>query len=457
MEINLLKQALIAALPAETASILVAVSGGVDSVVLLHLLTRIAPELGLEIQAAHLDHGIRAASGRDADFVSQLCRQWGCPCHTEQRDVPALAKEQKISLEMAGREVRREFLEQLAAGQQADLVALAHHRDDQVETFMLRLIRGSGQSGLGGMHIQAGLWWRPLLTCSRAQILEYAQQNQLAWVEDETNRDPTYLRNRIRNQLVPQLLTINPRFGERIAETTRQIQLEEDYWQEQVATGFQHLAAVSEEGVSLSRSGLLQLHPALRMRLYREALRRVRGDLLKVEAVHLRAIDELVVGVPPQVQIDLPSAWVARRYQRLWFCCCAPAEPQPFCLELPLPGRLELPDGRLLEATIVGRGQGESATTAEFSLPEIDAPLLVRSWCAGDRFAPLGMDGHKRLKRFFAERRLSFEERARTPLLVAADTILWVIGQRRSRHAQVTPEDRRILRLCLRNRGRKTL
>lgn len=452
-----MKQTLIDALPAQAARILVAVSGGIDSVVLLHLLTRAAAECGVVIEAAHLDHQLRATSGQDAEFVTQLCRQWGCPCHSERRDVSALAREQKISLEMAGRQARRDFLGQLARMQQADLVALAHHRDDQVETFLLRLIRGTGQSGLSGMQTQDGLWWRPLLPCCRAQILEYAQQHQLTWVEDETNRDPTYVRNRIRHQLLPQLLAINPRSNERIASTIRQIQLEEEYWQEQVTTRFQHLAELTQDGVNLSRDGLLQLHPALRMRFYRETLRRVRGDLSLLEAVHLRAIDDLVVGATPQAQIDLPTAWVARRYQQLWFRSDAPAEPHPFCLELPLPGQLELPDGRLLEATIESRAQGESANTAEFSLAAVDSPLLVRSWRAGDRFAPLGMDGHKRLKRLFAERRLTHEERSRVPLLVASAAILWVIGERRSRHAQVTSEDRRILRLSLRIRRQKPL
>ena len=435
MELTHLKQSITDTIPPGSNHLLVAVSGGVDSVVLLHALKGVSAELGVTLEVAHLDHQIRPESSADADFVQKLCLQWDIPCHIESCDVPALAGEDKISLEMAGRQVRRVFLQQVAEEINAEQIVLAHHRNDQVETFMLRLLRGSGQSGLASMRVQQGLWWRPLLGCSREQILEYARQHKLSWVEDQSNSDPAFLRNRLRSQLLPQLVAVNPQFYNRVAGLTEQFQLEDDYWQEQVEQKFAELVVSRHDGLRLSRTALLALHPALRMRILREALRQVRGDLQRIESIHLQAIESLLVGRRSQAQLDLPGGWVARRYQTLWFRNVAPELPEPFDLSLPIPGELVLPDGRVLRVSLQTEQEGESLNVAEYSFADLPQSLRVRSWHAGDRFEPSGMVGHKRLKNFFADNRVEFEKRLNTPLLVSGEEILWVVGMRRSRHA----------------------
>ena len=430
-----LQQSIIDTIPTNVNRLVVAVSGGVDSIVLLHALHSLANRLNLSLWVAHLNHQIRAESSDDATFVKNLCDQWELPYFGESCDVLAMSGQEKISLEMAGRKARRDFLKRVAGQVDADQIVLAHHQDDQVETFLLRLLRGSGQSGLASMRVSQEGWWRPLLGCSREQILAYAQQNDLTWVEDESNRDPVFLRNRLRSQIIPQFLEINPNFDNQVACLAEHIQCEEDYWQEQIANVFEGLVVSRSDGLRLSRKKMLGVHPALRIRLLREALRRVRGDLQRIEAVHLHSIEGLLVGQRSQAQLSLPGCWVARRYEDLWVRGTEPEVSRPFDLVLPISGEVELPCGRVLRLSSQDEYEGESERIAEFSQSNVTLPLRVRSWQAGDRFEPQGMIGHKKLKHLFADNTIELERRSSVPLLVSGERILWVVGMRRSRHA----------------------
>lgn len=431
------------------AGLLVAVSGGVDSVVLLHMLCSAASRFDLRLQVAHLDHQIRPESSHDADFVRQLCAEWQIPCFVESCDVPALATTGKLSLEMAGRQARREFLLRKGGEVEAVAIVLAHHRDDQVETFFQRLLRGSGTSGLAAMQARCGLWWRPLLDCRRAEIMAYAEGHQIAWVEDASNKDPIYLRNRLRHHVLPQLREINPQLDERLSELCRQLRADEDYWQRQVAEVLPGLVISSDDGLRLDRQLLLALPEALRGRVLREALRQVRGDLRRLEAVHLRAVTDMLLGERSQAQLDLPGCWVARRYGSLWLRKEAAVALPSYSLSLSVPGELQLPCGRTLRALWRDEVGDESLRVAEFDHAELCGPLRIRSWQAGDRFVPQGMAGSKKLKRYFGDQKIELEERSQVPLLVSGATILWLAGMRRSCHAPAAANSRKILHLEL--------
>ena len=449
MKFTRLEQSIVDTFPAGAERLLVGVSGGVDSVVLLHSLNCVAKLLSVSLHVAHLDHQVRSESSSDSAFVRGLCGQWDIPCYAESYDVPGLAERSKLSIEMAGRQARREFLQRNSRMIGADAIVLAHHQDDQLETFLIRLLRGCGQTGLAAMRVHNGIWWRPLLGCSRKQILEYAQQYELSWVEDQSNSSPVFLRNQLRHQLIPQLLEINPNMGRQVSGLTQQIQNEEDYWQELIAQQFDGIVLSRNDGLRLRRGDLLAQHPALRIRMLREALRQLRGDLQRIEAVHLHSIEALLAGQRSQAQLDLPGCWVARRYETLWLREAAPVLPEKFDLSLPVPGELELPDGRVLRTSIQDELEGESADVTEYCLAYLPASLRVRSWQTGDRFEPLGMKGHKRLKKFFADNQVEREARLTTPLLVSGETILWVVGMRRSNFAVAGHDKGKILRVEL--------
>ncbi len=429
--------------------LLVAVSGGVDSVALLHLLHEQSIRTGLRLYVAHLDHQIRQQSAADAEFVRCYCEGLGLECFIERCNVPEVAAEKGFSLEMAGRDVRREFLLRVADEVGARLIALAHHRDDQVETFLLRLLRGSGVAGLTAMQSLRGRWWRPLLGCSRRQIEEYAAEHRLAWVEDASNGDLQYQRNRVRHRIVPELQAVNPRFEPRVVELCRQFSEDQDYWFQQVADVMPGVTISTNDGVRLDRQGLLALPAALRVRLLRAVMLQLRGDLQRIEAIHLRAVDALLAGDRSEAQLDLPGCWVARRYDQLWLRRTPPVMLAAYELAVPVPGQLQLPCGRVLRSQLVAVSLGESVGVAEFDREKLAGELRVRSWRAGDSFSPLGIAGRKKLKRLFGDRKTELEERARVPLLVAGDEILWVAGMRRSSYALVSPETQQILRLEL--------
>lgn len=430
--------------------VLVALSGGADSVVLLHLMRSLAPLVPFTLRAAHLDHGMRPESPHDAVFVRRLCAEWGVPLAVERADVPALAREQGRGLEETGREVRREFLRQTAARHGCAVIALGHHRGDQAETFLHRLLRGSGLSGLAAMRVKSGPFVRPLLPFSRRQVRDYLAEQRLGHVEDPSNRDPAYTRNRIRHQLLPSLQSFNPRIEEHLARLCRRIALEEDYWQEEGERSLAALIRPGEGGVCLDRSGLAALHPALRARVIRRALERVRGDLTGISARHVEDVEGVLLGERPQAEVHLPAAWAARRYDRLWLRRTPPPPPPPFAVPVAGPGVYPLPGGGVLEVSLVDAPRGEGALAVEFDADVASFPLLVRPFRPGDRFRPAGLGGSKKLKDFFIDAKIPLEERRRLPL-VAGREILWVVGVRRCDGGRPDPAAGRVLRLAVSN------
>jgi len=428
--------------------VLVALSGGGDSVALFRLLLQTAPLFSLQIRGAHLDHGIRVESGRDADFVQQLCSEWRVPLTVERVDLPQVARERGQGLEEAGHELRREFLQRTAADLGCRFIALGHHRGDQAETLLMRLVRGSGLTGLAAMRPLNGSIIRPLLNFSRKQVEAYLAAIDQAFVQDSSNEDLYYTRNRFRHRLLPELTELNPRLEENLAALSQRIALEEGFWRQEVQRTLATLRTLDAGELWLDRLALLELHPALRARVLRQALQEVRGDLRGIGAVHLQALEGLLQGATPQAEAHLPAAWVGRRYERLWLRACPPLPAVPFAIEVRGPGEVRLPDGRRLLFSLEALPQGESATVVEFPAQAVPFPLLVRSFCPGDRFHPQGAFGSRKLKKFFIDSRIDKETRASVPL-VEGGQILWLAGLARCRQWSCAAEKGLVLRVVL--------
>jgi tRNA(Ile)-lysidine synthase len=426
--------------------ILVAVSGGPDSVALLALLHRNAAALGIGLTVAHLDHRIRSASSADACFVDRLCRDLGVELIIGTADIPALAQAAGESLEATARQARRRFLVEAADAHGCRFVALGHHRGDQAETFMHRLLRGAGTSGLAAMAMENDRFIRPLLPFRRSQLLAFLEKVELSWVEDESNRDPHFTRNRIRHDLLPLMESFNPRIEEHLAMLSRRFALEEDYWRQQEHRVLAELARPEGNGLRLDRLKLLKLHPALRTRVLRRAIEKVRGDLLEITSSHLGAVDSLLCGQRPQGELHLPRGWVGRRYQSLLLYHRAPVPAEPFAVEISGPGHFCLPSGGCFLVSLERQAGEEGAGMVEFDGDAIGFPLLVRSFQAGDRFRPNGGSGEKKLKDFFIDKRIELEERRRLPLLVGPE-ILWVVGLRRCGGYRPAAGCQRIIRI----------
>jgi tRNA(Ile)-lysidine synthase len=412
--------------------ILIALSGGSDSVALLHLLHAVAPSLQLSLFAAHLDHAIRPQSRDDVDFVRALCAALHIPLRCERVDVPALAAQQQVGLEEAGRMARQTFLRQEAERLGCTAIALGHHRGDQAETLLHHLGRGCGLHGLAAMRRRRGLFVRPLLPYSKAELRAYLAGIKAEFVSDASNDELNFTRNRIRHQLLPLLATLNPRIEATLGDLATVAAQEDDYWQLELDRLAALLVRSDGASVRLSVAALCRLHPAPRYRLLQQLLTPFAQQAGKeVGLRHVAALDRLLAAVAPQGEVHLPGVRALRRYDQL---ALGPPPRSPFApwsLEIAGPGRYPLPAGGELciEASVSSGDGGENVV--EFATTALSFPWTVRSVQAGDRLRLTGMAGRKRLKKWMMEQKIPREERRRLCVL-EKEEILWVVGIRRA-------------------------
>lgn len=275
-------------LPPKGGRILCAVSGGRDSICLLHYLWKLGMQEDFSVAAVHMDHGQRSTAQRDVFFVQNFCRERLIPCVTERVSVPSKAKEWGVSIEEAGRRLRYEAFDRAAKLTCADRIATAHHAGDQAETVLLHLLRGTGPEGLTGIPPVRGRIIRPLLETSREEIEKYLAENSLPHVEDETNWDTTMTRNRLRLTVMPMLKELYPAAEQSICRTAEILRREELFWQEQVQQ------VLPESGTRMRCDALLALPYALRLRVIRALVERMRVGRKDFGAVHYEAIEALL-------------------------------------------------------------------------------------------------------------------------------------------------------------------
>jgi tRNA(Ile)-lysidine synthase len=492
--------------------VVIGVSGGPDSLCLLHLLWTLRHELGIQVHAAHLNHLIRGSEAdTDAQFVADLTASWHIPSTIASRDVPALAREQKLAIEEAARRARYVFLAQVAHQTCATHIAVGHNADDQSETVLMHWLRGAGLAGLRGMlpatrltdlrllqaqqdrdADQADLWLvRPLLDTERSDIERYCRAHNLVPRFDRSNLDTTYYRNKLRHELLPLLEhEYKPRFGKILRRSARVIRDDYDLlctvrdrtWKEIVRRE-------SDEAIVLDREAWTALHPSLQRAILRQAVYRLRRSLRDVNFVHIEAAMEVAHQGIVGCQATLPSdVMLTVGYAVLTVADIEYAPSPDFpALSTELTGRtpLTVPGTTLLP----GRLAVEIDIRSRSALP-LDWQNNVDPWCAyldvhalgleafdvqpagpkdipfadgapalflrrrkdGDRFCPLGMGGHhKRVSDLLVNAKVPSQWRDQIPLLVRKDdTILWVCGWRMDERARVHNQTSRIVVVRLR-------
>lgn len=426
--------------------VLVAVSGGPDSVALARALDLLIPEFGVRLHLFHLNHGLRGAAGSaDARWVEEFARRLRHPCTVREVDVAAEARVHG-GVEAAGRAVRYRELGRLAAELGARRIAVGHNREDQAETLLLRLLRGAGRRGLGGMAPvrPAGppappgtTLIRPLLGVSRADIEAFCRAESLEPRLDETNAESLYQRNRIRLELLPFLRErFNPQIALRLAETAAVLRDEDEFLDEATRLACLRLG-MSPDHVPVGP--LLQEHRALQRRMIRLVAEQAG---LTLDLGHVEAILDLA-RMPGTATLSLPGGWQAMAaygHVRLR----APGEQAPVAalpepVPLPVPGSVTALGWRFtasIGGAGPGSGQGASLALNPASLP---GGLAVRTWRPGDRLYLPGMAGSKKLQDLFVDLKIPRDERRRVPLLVSGDAVLWVVGVRADRRFLAAP------------------
>jgi len=426
-------------------TVLVAVSGGADSVALLRVLTRLAPAWRLSLHILHVDHQMRPESSRDAAFVRTLGERLGVPV-----EVATVEVEHGDSLEAAARRARYTALEAGADRVGADRIALGHTADDQAETVLMRLLEGTGVRGLAGIPPVRGRVIRPLLECRRAALVEELRRAGLDWVEDPTNRDPKFLRNRIRHELLPLLAeSYNPGIADALARVAALTREAVNALERTAAVELERLAAVGDGAVTLPLGALRTLPRQVAAEVLRQAAGRL-GSRAPLRAWVHRGLRRVLVEPAPRRPFRLAGVTLEVSGPRVRLSLAA----LPALVEraLAVPGRVELPEiGAALVATLVEAERyaiPDEACRVAFDADELPPALVVRPRRAGDGVEPFG-GGRRKLKDLLIDAKVPRWERDRVPVIEAAGRTLWVAGVRRGAAAPVTAHTRRVLELAL--------
>jgi tRNA(Ile)-lysidine synthase len=430
--------------------VLLAVSGGVDSVVLFEILRELAPELGIGLVVAHLDHGLRGETAReDARFVASLGEARGIPVRNERVDVGDIARSSRQNLESAAREARRSFLLRVAREVGAERIGLGHTADDRAETVLFNLTRGAGPRGLSALRPVDPPLIRPLIEVSRQDVLAFARSRRLAWREDETNADLRLSRNRIRHQVLPLLRTINPRAVEALARAADLAEEEGSALAYLVTLLWPSVARGEEEGrIVLDRNALSSVPAEVCAVLVRQALQAARGNLEGIEREHVRALSSLITSPRGHACLDLPGLLARIDREEVQLLRSVPSACGPVDLPIDL-GRSAVPELDIsldlaleqVDALAVGAEPGVERADAD----RVAFPLRLRTRRRGDRFQPLGMREEVRLADFLMAAKVPFHDRDHVPLLCDRERIIWVVGLRLSEAVRRTEGTRRVL------------
>lgn len=421
--------------------VIAGVSGGADSVALLCCLHALAEELGYQLYAAHLHHGIRGtAADEDLAFVAELCQRLGVPLYQERLDVPAMAG--GGSLETAAREARYGFFQRALAAFSGDYVALAHHRGDQGETLLLHLFRGSGRKGLCGMAPKRGPYIRPLLGLGREEIEAYLRALGQPWRTDATNLQPEAgVRNRIRLVLLPYIAQyINPGVEQALARTAASLAQDEAYLMEQSRAALEQ--ARRPDG--FDRHMLFALPPALRNRALLLALEEA-GACQNVAQTHVDMLCGLLDGDTGK-HLDLPGARADIQYDLLRLTPACQGAPQDFCIPLALEGATRTPMGTFYAQAYQGPVVKDPYVAILDAAKLHGLALTVRPRRPGDTFFPIGGPGRKKLKDFFIDRKTPRPLRE-GPILFCGREALFIPGYGIGDGVKVDAHTRRMVRL----------
>jgi tRNA(Ile)-lysidine synthase len=448
--------------------VLVGVSGGPDSMVLLHLLNRLAPTMKISLGVAHLNHCLRGVSAdQDAEAVQRAATRLGLPCHMGKANVTRVKQRLKLSLEEAARRVRYAFFHKIINQANYDKLALGHHLDDNAEQVLMALLRGAGPRGLAGIApIHQNRLVRPLIHLRRTQIEAYARQEGITWVDDASNQDLRFMRNRVRHRLLPLLASdYNPSIKKQLSQLADVMRTEEDWIDELITTPYEKTILEREECcLTLCVSTLSLMHPALARRVFRRALLDLTGTLRRIGFAHIQTVMHLFIVGGDGKMVHLPRGIrVSRNGDRLEIAVvkdyrrraarevAANGSALQTVVSPPFPTTVKL-NSMGSGMTFFPRRPDQLPLWPEigphqafFDLDRLSPPLILRPAIPGDRFIPLGAAGFQKVKKFFIDHHVSRKNRAMTPVLADQRHIIWLVGQRIDNRVKVTPTTTRIL------------
>jgi len=441
--------------------VIVGVSAGMDSMVLLHLLNDCLETYDLSLIVAHVNHGLRPEeSEKEAELVQKEAGRLGFPFEYGKFNVKEFQKLGRLSPQDAARRIRFHFFNDLLQKHRAQKIALGHNADDQVETVLLRLLRGSGLEGLKGiLPIREGRIIRPLIELWKEEIKSFAVEKRVPFLLDSSNLRKDYLRNRLRLALIPFIeKEYQPGFKEIVLRTSALLREENDYLEKGAAEAYQKIVKEENDTLSFEFSEYQSLHQAIQWRIIKKMLGRIcAGERVMDEGEWLNVpkIYQKLQQPSPSFLLELPhGVWVEKRYE-IVLLGKGRAEPiPPFEVELISPGRNfieEIGKEVVIEKINMDKFGDLNGPphTAFMDYESLQFPLKVRNFRPGDRFHPLGAKGTQKLKEFFIDHKVPRFERPNIPLVTSAEMIAWVVGYRIDERVKVTEKTKRILKVTV--------
>ncbi len=451
----------------EQETVIIAVSGGPDSMVLLHVMSQLSDELGLKLVVAHMNHGFRPEESlREAEMVRQFADSLGIGMVYREADIPAYAAAQRMNAQAAAREVRYQFLFDTASQHRAERILLAHHRDDQVETILMRLFRGASLSGLAGMPVERTVnkvkLIRPMLRIEKDSILSYAGAHHIPYSVDSSNLSRDYDRNRLRLDVIPLLHAFNPQLPQAMTRMAEVLRGEDEYMQAQTVERYERLVELEHNCARMDRQAFMAEPLALQRRLIKLILNYLSSDFRQANYDIIESVRHSIIreSLPSAALVINAKLRFERVYDKLVWKRVDPGAPRPgegsgYSYELlAMISRFELPEAsgvmHLSAAPLPGGDRlPMDASSAIFDAAKLIWPLTIRSRRDGDRMDPLGVNGSKKVKDIFIDLKIEPAWRDRVPILVdGANKLLWIPGIRRSRHALVSASTAEVVQLC---------
>jgi len=427
----------------KNSSLLVGVSGGVDSMVLLHGLLELSEENGLSLEIAHLNHGLRGESAdEDAEFVRRHAGKLGLKATIERRNVKKYQDNSISSIEEAARKIRFEYLSEVAAENGMDYIALGHNKDDQAETILMHIIRGAGLRGLAGMHEKRGKYIRPLLDVSSGEVEEFAEERGIPHRIDKTNKDQSFTRNRLRHDLIPKIQNdYNPRVVDNLARMGHLVREARGVLEDKVDKIWSELSLSPPKNncACFHWEELLTHRSYLQKMLLRKGIALAKENLRDISATHVHSILEALGDNPTRITLDLPGVtFVLRRQKACFYRDYQEPATESFKYEIEPPGSFELEEYRVrLDFDLVTSEEAPDLSTVAgdrfteiVNWNKVEPPIIVKNRDPGDSFYPLGMQGSKKIKDFFVDLKVPVKERNRIPLILDQRHVIWVVGYR---------------------------
>lgn len=437
----------------EGDKVVVACSGGPDSLVLLHILERFRLEYNISLVAAHLDHMFRGdESAKEAEFVVEFCRQRSIKCYHEAIDVPQIIKETGMSDEEAGRVVRYQYLRQIAKNLGGAKIATGHHRDDQAETVLIHMLRGAGSTGLRGMQPINGDIIRPLLAVSRGEIMMYCEEHHLQPQFDSSNVKMRYLRNRIRLSLLPELeKQYNSSIKDALCRTATIVGDEHECIQDIAKNLWSTVVQEHPEHLFINAKMMESVHIAVKREIFRMVIEKKQGCLTGITFYHVETLIEMLSSGRVGSIMQLPGGLAASKsYDGLHIGINSfrPLEKKAHYSgqTLTVPGITFIPELQIqIIAELTDTIIKSELYVAVFDNETLALPLLVRTRYQGDRFQPLGFGGSKKLKDFFIDIKVPRQARDFVPIICDNQGIIWVAGYRQGEIGKVTDKTKKYL------------